>query len=324
MLKTGVLSHCGIMVNYQCTAACRHCLYAGSPTRRAGYISRSVSREVCRLLSRGGCGSVHIGGGEPFLDFNGLISVIRELRNADISPEYVETNAYWAGNDDAAEEKLRILRQEGVNTLCISLDLYHVEYVPYEYPLRLARICEKTGMQYFLWKEQFLPVLSRLPPASPHSSTEMEHQISPDYIADTARSYGIQLGGRAINIENEYVPLRPVDRLLEDTPCRNLLSTGHFHIDLDACFIPPGCTGLRLPLAELIAGIPGGKYPVFEALYSGGIRKLLELAHRYGFVERRDGYPSKCNLCFHIRRYLVRHGFSELDGEHYEESLKYY
>jgi hypothetical protein len=150
---------------------------------------------------------------------------------------------------------------------------------------------------------------------------ELEHGIAPDYIGSTARSYGIQMGGRAINIENEYVPFRPADCLLEDIPCRNLLAAGHFHVDLDACFIPPGCTGLRLPLEELILGIPPGKYPVFEALYTGGIRKLWELARRYGFVERIEGYPSKCNLCFHIRRYLVRHGFDELDGEHYEESL---
>ncbi|MDR1574861.1 MAG: hypothetical protein LBS37_02540 [Treponema sp.] len=57
------------MVNYRCTAACRHCLYACSPTRRAGYLSREVMREICRLLRKGGIGSVHIGGGEPFLDF---------------------------------------------------------------------------------------------------------------------------------------------------------------------------------------------------------------------------------------------------------------
>jgi hypothetical protein len=179
-------------------------------------------------------------------------------------------------------------------------------------------------MEYFLWKEQFLPTLSRLPPESLHSCAEMENKISPHYISDTARAYGIQLGGRAINIENEYIPFRPVDRLLDDLPCRNLLSTRHFNVYLDSCFITPSCTGIRLPLAELITGLPPGKYPVFEALYTGGIRKLLELAGQYGFVEKREGYPSKCNLCFHIRQHMVRHSFAELDGEHYEESLKYY
>jgi hypothetical protein len=89
-------------------------------------------------------------------------------------------------------------------------------------------------------------------------------------------------------------------------------------------FLPPGCTGLRLPLEEVIAGIPAGKYPVFETLYRSGIPRLLELAQTYGFKEDAKGYPSKCNLCFQVRRYLSSHTFAELDPVHYEESLKYY
>jgi hypothetical protein len=115
-----------------------------------------------------------------------------------------------------------------------------------------------------------------------------------------------------------------VGTLTDDEPCHGLLSTGHFHVDLKGYFIPPGCTGLLLPLAEVVDGIPEGKYPVFEALYSGGLAELLRLAVSHGFTEKKEGYPSKCNLCFHIRHYLTRHNFAELDREYYGESLKYY
>jgi len=102
------------------------------------------------------------------------------------------------------------------------------------------------------------------------------------------------------------------------------LSTGHFHVDMFGYFIPPRCTGIRIPLQEAVEGIPAGKYPAFEALYSGGISALLGLAKQNGFSPAGEGYPSECNLCFHIRHFLSEKGFGELDKDHYGEALKYY
>jgi hypothetical protein len=274
-------------------------------------------------LRSGNCGSVHIGGGEPFLDFEGLLVLIRELRREGIRLDYIETNAFWAADDDAAD-RINALASEGVPALCISLDPYHAEYVPYGLPLKLAQKCRNAGLGFFLWKEEFLPVLSKLAPERSHSRAEMEQGLSRDYIAETASAYGIQPGGRAVNIEEEYLPARPAETLLDDVPCRGLLSTGHFHVDGEGFFIPPGCTGLRIPLAEIVGGIPEKKYPLFEALYTGGIRSLWQFAAARGFTDQNKGYPSKCGLCFHLRRYLVPEGFSELDPEHYRESLGYY
>ena len=78
------LYHGGIMANYQCTAACRHCLYACSPERSGGYISKAVAEEISSLLRKGGCRAVHIGGGEPFLDFDGLLELVQTVTSAGI------------------------------------------------------------------------------------------------------------------------------------------------------------------------------------------------------------------------------------------------
>jgi hypothetical protein len=284
-------------------------------------------KEICAVLRRGGIGSVHIGGGEPFLDTGGLLMAVRRLRAAGISLDYVETNGFWAGREKEAREILRALAAEGVNALCISLDPFHAEHVPYGLPLKLAELCDETGMGYFLWKQQFLPLLSAMEHSSAHSREELEEGLRPGYISDTARSYGIRLGGRAVNIEDEYGPSRSLEELFdgsaEHAPCGDLLGTGHFHVDQDGYFIPPGCTGLRLPLAEAVDGVPEGKYPVFEILYQGGPSALLDFARGRGFIPEKN-YPSLCNLCFYIRAFLSEEGFAELDKNHYEESLKYY
>jgi hypothetical protein len=283
-----------------------------------------MAEKICKLLRKGGCRSVHIGGGEPFLNFEGLLIMIRALNRAGINLDYIETNAYWVINNSdqkKPEEYIKRLLSQGCDTLCISIDPYHAEYVPYGAPLALAKLCEKTGMGYFLWKQEFLQTLSALDPAKTHSRADMEKTISKDYVHKTAKVYGIGYGGRAVNIEKEFnVPL-PVESLItESIPCQNLLSTGHFHVDMDCFFIPPRCTGIRIPLSEALDGIPKGKYPVFEALYYGGVSALLELALQHGFTQ--GNYPSKCSLCFFLRSFLCNKGFAELDEKHFEEAMK--
>ena len=328
MLNAGTLTHGGIMVNYRCNAACRHCSYSCSPTRGSGYVDEESAGEICRILRKGGCRSVHIGGGEPFLNFEGLLMMIRKLRQARITLEYIETNAFWASGQSAQKKAIEMLERlsaEGSHTLCISIDPFHAEHVPYGAPIALAELCGKTGTDFFLWKREFIPTLSRLDQHKTHSRSDMEKALSEKYIYNTARQYGIGYSGRAVNIEREYSALHPVDYFSDDnSPCRRLLNTGHFHVDQDIYFI--GCTGIRIPLAEVVDGIPPGKYPVFEALYSGGVSSLLALALKQGFSPDKAGYPSKCNLCFHIRHYLSEKefGFTELDRNHYEEALKYY
>ena len=55
----------GIITNYVCTAACRHCMFASSYTLPKEYISREMAEKLARLLRKSGTYSVHIGGGDP-------------------------------------------------------------------------------------------------------------------------------------------------------------------------------------------------------------------------------------------------------------------
>jgi hypothetical protein len=288
-------------------------------------MNRETAADAAKILRKGGCRSVHIGGGEPFLNFEGLLVVIGELNKAGIRIEYIETNAFWA-SEPAAAERLRRLAGEGIDALCISVDPYHAEYVPYGLPLLLGEACEREGMGYFLWKREFLPALSELDAAKTHSRAEFEAVLSKAYIDRAARLYGISYGGRAVNIEDEFGPRQPPETLEADaSPCKNLLSTGHFHVDLEGFFIPPGCTGIKLPLAEAAFGIPEGKYPAFEALYRNGAAGLAALARERGFKPRAEGYAGKCGLCFYARAFLAgKGGCPELDLRHYEEAMKYY
>ena len=318
------LRHAGIMPNYQCTAACRHCLYACSPTYGDGYMTPSIMDEMFSLLQEGGCRSVHIGGGEPFLDFVGLLTLLEQARKYGIIVDYIETNGYWATDEQLIGKRLSALKKVGGDTFCISIDPFHCEYVPYGRPLHLARVCSKEGFGYFLWQERFLQMLRHVDPEIPHDRNSLEKSIGKNYILDTAKAYGIRMGGRAIQIEQEYSPCKPIENLLDEQPCLDLVSTGHFHIDMYNRFIPPGCTGLVLPMNEVVNGIEPGRYPVYESLTFGGVAALYKLALEYGFVANKEGYTSSCALCFFIRKFLSeKELFAELSPRHYVEAMKY-
>jgi len=312
------------MTNYQCNAACRHCLYASSPKRDGSYINTETAEELCSLLCEGECRSIHIGGGEPFLQYESLIKFLEIIRYAGIRVEYLETNGFWATDEKRVLNRLQELKAVGVDTLCISVDPFHAEYIPVGHPLQLAETCRRSGFKHFLWQERFLMQLSTLPLNRAHNRMELEKLISPNYLKETLTRYGLSIGGRAINMESEFATPKPTESLLKEKPCRNLLSTEHFHVDNQLRFIPPGCTGIVIPLAEAIRGIPEGKYPVFEALLTGGVTGLLKYAEKKGF-EASEEYPSTCALCFRIRHWLAENAFSpDLDVEHYKAALQFY
>jgi len=154
---------------------------------------------------------------------------------------------------------------------------------------------------------------------------DLERHLSSDYVLETAQSYGLSMGGRAITIEAECGTSKPLTSLLaaQKRPCRNLLSAGHFHVDLYGRYIPPGCTGIAILLEEAVNGVPQGKYPALDALVAGGVAALLETAQGLGF-NAEAAYTSSCALCFHIRHWLSKQsGFPELDAEHYAAALTY-
>ena len=90
-MKTPVYS--GIITNYNCNAECRHCMFASGPACSKEYMSESTAESVAGLLEKANTASVHIGGGEPFMNFEGLCNLIEALNRHNVGIDYIETNA---------------------------------------------------------------------------------------------------------------------------------------------------------------------------------------------------------------------------------------
>ena len=88
--------------------------------------------------------------------------------------------------------------------------------------------------------------------------------------------------------------------------CTELGSTDHFHIDLHGRYIPGLCSGLAIAQEDLGSPLDAARYPLITLLFQEGAKGLLAWATaERGFVPRGSGYLHKCDLCDHIRRFLV-------------------
>ncbi len=297
----------GIITNYYCTSACGHCLYFCSPRWKKEYIDREVLSKILQKIKSLGCHSVHVGGGEPFLNLDGLKMVIEVASSLRVNIEYVETNSSWFGGRESAIDTLYSLKKRGLSTLLISMSPFHNEHIPFYKVKGVIEACRAAKINTFLWIAEFYPEINGFEDRATHTLLEYEKKYGGDYLSIIPSRYWIHFGGRALKTFAKVYGMKDSLNILSANKggCRELLDVSHFHIDLFGNYIPGLCSGLAISHTDLGDGLFPKNYPLLTTLYSKGIAGFFDLAtSAYGFQPSKD-YISKCDLCFEIRRYLV-------------------
>ena len=295
----------GIITSYVCSAECRHCLYCSSPQTSRDFITAEAAENIAGKLSAGGIRSMHIGGGEPFLNFASLCGLLHAMMKYKVGVDYIETNAFWCMDEETVRRRLAVIRDLGVHTVMVSVDPFHMEYIPLARPLLFIKILGEIGMDHFVWQEKFLRRLSLLDHTQTYTEEELKLHLGAGYIGETAREYGLGMNGRALIIAGSLYKRKKAETFLHSEPCRSLLDGYHCHIDLYDNYIPSGCPGLAVEADDYFTGnISETKYPVMTRLLNGGVGELYEYASGNGFVPSTSGYVTKCELCFFIRSLL--------------------
>lgn len=319
------LSSGGLITNYYCTSRCGHCLYCCSPHRDKRYIDAATARQNLKIIRRLGCQAIHVGGGEPFLNPEGLLQVLSLAGEAGVRIEYVETNSSWYRDPDSAVTLLRELKDRGVDTLLISISPFHNEHIPFQQVKGVIEACRRTGLAAFPWVSGFYKELDAFDPRTPHRLAEYEAQFGPDYLRGIPARYWIHFGGRAVQTFAAVLPTLECAAILnrDRRGCRELLDVSHFHLDLFGNYIPGLCAGLAIQADDLGSPLNPEKYPLLAQLHESGINGLWDVAREHGF-RGAGAYLSKCHLCQDIRRYLVidrELTFAELAPRGFYENL---
>jgi hypothetical protein len=312
-------------------------MYACSPTWPADWITESDLEHLLSQLA----GSIqsspwgpdrmslnhglHFTGGEPFLNYDLLLTATEMAERLQVPSTFVETNGFWAADDAATEAKLRQLKEAGLKGMMISVNPFYAEYVPFERTERCVRISREVfGPNVMVYQDAYYRLFRRL---------GLETRISyEDYRARTQQMHGerrveLFLMGRAARALGPHYPSRPAEHYFNE-PCRPaFLRDWHNHFDNYGNFMPGYCGGISLgdwhELGTLTSvGVNMETHPVLFYLLAEDVEGLLYFARERGYETAPGGYVSKCDLCLDIRAYLAKTGeFKELTPRRFYDQL---
>jgi hypothetical protein len=328
----------GLILSYKCQARCRHCIYACSPDWKADWITEETLEKGLAQLSRtirpdprgahtvGLNTGLHFTGGEPFLNFDLLLTATRMAEEHGIPSTFVETNSSWCIDDQTARDKLERLRAAGLKGIMISVNPFYAEYVPFERTERCIRLSLEVfdRRNVMVYQMEYYREFKQL---GIRDKIALE-----DYLELTGRraftgQVEMFFMGRATYALKEFYPTYPADRFF-DVPCLPPpLREWHNHFDNYGNFMPGYCGGISLgnwlEMDKLLAeGIDTDERPVLGFLLSGDIRGLFEFARDFDYRESEPGYLSKCDLCTDIRKHLAaQQDFPELQPRQFYEHL---
>lgn len=307
-IKINNFENGGLIVTYYCNAKCKHCLYNCGPGIAKDYMQKDLLDDILTYLKKYKCTSVHIGGGEPFSNIEGLFEVIGHLRSRNIIPRFVETNAFWCDNSKQAEalqivDKLKKLQ---VEQLLISISPFHNEFVKLANTKQLIKYCQMYDIKVLPWKAMYLKKLGALDINFVHKLSEHYMNLNCEQLTKIMDFYEITMRGRMLNSFAHYYPQKSTMEILKENQgsCNELLDDQYFHVDLYGNF-QPDCPGLSVSYIDIGKPLNAEKYPFYTTLLSGGIKKLYEFAVCEYSFKATDKYFSKCHLCYDIRRFLV-------------------
>jgi hypothetical protein len=308
-------------------------MYACSPKWPADWISREDAERVLAQLAEvmrgkydypGQIGvneGIHFTGGEPFLNFDLLIYLTETAKRLEVPTTFVETNGFWCQDDETTRDRMRALRDAGLDGLFVSANPFILEQIPFERTQRAVSISREVfGGNTIVYQGFFYEQFQRL---GLRGTLAFE-----DYV-DRA-GYGLQYvelfaNGRVPYKLGHLYREHPARSFFGSSCRRELLRDWHIHIDNYCNYVPGFCGGLSLgdarELDAICQGIDLDELPVLGALLND-LEDLVHLAMDYGY-EPLEGYVSKCHLCFDVRRHLAPSGdFRELEPRELYDHLE--
>jgi hypothetical protein len=263
---------------------------------------------------------LHFTGGEPFLNFDLLCKAVEIASRFKIPSTFVETNCFWAVDDESTKEKLKLLKKKGLRGIMISVNPFYVEHVPFERTERAIKTSlDIFGNNVVVYQLEYY---RRFREWGIKGSVSFEDYMKLEKKEDFLRNIEFLLMGRAPyklreTLEN-FIPTYSAEQFFNHPCITPFMGSLHNHFDNFGNYIPGFCGGISFgdcrELDRLLEeGIDTEQYPVLGFLMDDNLQGLFALAEDMGYRELKDGYFSKCHLCTDIRKYIIQgRDFKEL------------
>lgn len=130
-----------LITTYRCNFTCRHCISDCSPSRNEVMDISTAKKYIDETVAAVEVGNVGYTGGEPFLIYDTVLSLMDFTAGKYGIPGGMVTNCYWANDASVTNVKMNELYKSGLRSLVVSCDSFHLEFVPLE---NIKRVVHKA------------------------------------------------------------------------------------------------------------------------------------------------------------------------------------
>jgi organic radical activating enzyme len=300
------------LVTFKCNSQCKHCCYEAGPERHGSMDADRARAWLTELDAIRPLKSITIHGGEPFLCFDTMLSILEKARDLGIPQRWVISNGFWAKDRNVADEKLTALKNSGLTAITLSIDAFHQEYVDFDAVKSAVECALKQNLDavtvdsYFLLSED-------------HRNTY--NARTREYLSRLAGNPGLQLHSFVASFEGRAARL-PVEHGFTEEKIPGGKCCPPFWlgsslkdpdtIEIDARGNVTLCPGISIgnaikqSLTDIISQYEYTHHPIVKIIVEQGPIGLYRLAQSYGY-QGNDRFVNECHLCYEMRKYLRKH-----------------
>lgn len=294
----------------KCNSQCIHCQADASPLRKGAMQVKDAHDYLAEATAVSDLESFMIFGGEPMLYPKRTTAIFNKARQFGIPKIDMITNGVWGKNKATAEELARKLKAAGLNRVNISVDTFHIQYMPLEYPMNAALALLKAGIEDIKWNVALIESINATNKYD-KKTAQILKTLQP--IGIEAHTFKIVPAGRATQNLRQY--FQPTSL---HGPCKKEPLEGNMLTDPESITIEPSgsaniCWNLPIgnaksvPLKQLITEYDWQRDPITRILVEEGPTGLLKLPEARDYQFQQEQYINKCHLCTEIRKTLKLH-----------------
>jgi MoaA/NifB/PqqE/SkfB family radical SAM enzyme len=302
----------GLLLTYKCNASCEFCYYKCSPEKNA-LMPTDTAIKVWQSLKNlaDSAAKIHITGGEPFLYWERLVEILEAAKKLNLDKiDMLETNGFWATDENIIRQRLKILDSLEMNKLKISCDPFHQEYVDIKLVKQLSAIAaDLLGNNRLMVRwEKYLDKPVDMKKLSP--SQREQHYIR------CVKEYPCRFTGKAGGKLAELFADKPLEFIISKSCKSAFLGAKGVHIDPYGNVFSGTCSGIILgninqkPLENIWQEFQPAQNEIIDILFNYGPAGLLKQAEKYGYKVKKF-YAGKCHLCTDVRQFFYENGLAK-------------
>jgi hypothetical protein len=291
----------------KCNSQCTYCQASAGPSRNGVMSVMDGRNYLTEAVKVADLKSFLVFGGEPMLYPVQTIAIFKKARDLNIPIIEMLTNEAWGEDRQRAQRLAKKLKIAGLNTLGISVDAFHLEHIPLEYPRNAARASLETGIEKVVWNVAVLESLN----AANHYDRMTAHvlkELEPEGIE--AHVHRVVAAGRALQTIPQHFRKTKLDGPCEgETPMENTLTNPQCLTiepsgSVDVCWDLPIANARETPLSCIISQYDWKKNSMIRVLVEEGPMELLKRNEPIAGSLDKSEYINKCHLCVEVRRRL--------------------